>query len=321
MKKSSVVFRAAAVGAALCLTLALAGCGADSYASSTAYMTAGAADYGTSAEMAPEEAGQGVQLDTDSTLDPRQAQEGRKIIYTASLSMESTDFEGTRAALLTAVEDCDGYLESTSQGGSAEYGTRYVSYTARIPAERYREFLGLADEAGNVLYLNENAQDITSSYVDVEARLAALKEQRDRLNALADKAETTADLLEIESQLSEVQYQIESYTSQMRLMDNQVGYSTVDIQLEEVRTLTPTTVTFGERFADAVNRGWRNTIEFVQDAILALVSLWPLLVILVLFVVAMILTRPLRRARRARAPKPEGTLKKDLEDPGKTGKQ
>ena len=70
-----------------------------------------------------------------------------------------------------------------------------------------------------------------------------------------------------------------------------------------------------------MNRGWRNTVEFVQDAILALASLWPLLVILVLFVVAMILTRPLRRARRARAPKPEGTLKKDLEDPGKTGKQ
>ena len=56
-----------------------------------------------------------------------------------------------------------------------------------------------------MLYLNENAQDITSSYVDVEARLTALKEQRDRLNALADKAETTADLREIESQRSAVQ--------------------------------------------------------------------------------------------------------------------
>lgn len=54
--------------------------------------------------------------------------------------------------------------------------------------------------------LNESAQDITAEYVDVEARLKALNDQRDRLNALADKAETTADLLEIESQLSDVQY-------------------------------------------------------------------------------------------------------------------
>ena len=46
--------------------------------------------------------------------------------------------------------------------------------------------------------LNESAQDITAEYVDVEARLKALNDQRDRLNALADKAETTADLLEIE---------------------------------------------------------------------------------------------------------------------------
>ena len=37
---------------------------------------------------------------------------------------------------------------------------------------------------------------IAPEYVDVEARLKALNDQRDRLNALADKAETTADLLE-----------------------------------------------------------------------------------------------------------------------------
>ena len=50
--------------------------------------------------------------------------------------------------------------------------------------------------------------------------------------------ETTADLLEFESQLSDVQYQLESYTCQLRSMDQQVSYSTVDIYLREVATLT-----------------------------------------------------------------------------------
>ena len=99
-------------------------------------------------------------------------------------------------------------LEDTDQGGSKDSGSRYTYYTARIPAENYRSFLTAAGEAGNVTSLNESAQDITAEYVDVEARLKALNDQRDRLNALADKAETTADLLEIESQLSDVQYQL-----------------------------------------------------------------------------------------------------------------
>ena len=48
------------------------------------------------------------------------------------------------------------------------------------------------------------------------------------------------DRLEIESQLSDVQYQLENYTGQLRNMDQQVSYSTVDIYLQEVVTLTPT---------------------------------------------------------------------------------
>ena len=102
-----------------------------------------------------------------------------------------------------------------------------------------------------MLNISESAENITSSYIDVQARLSALEAQRDRLNALADQAETTADLLEIESQLSDVQYQLENYTRQLRSMDQQVSYSTVDIYLREVATLTPTGVTFGERIADA----------------------------------------------------------------------
>ena len=47
-----------------------------------------------------------------------------------------------------------------------------------------------------------------------------------------------------------MQYQLESYTGQMRLMDNQVRYSTVDISLQEVRVLTPTATTFGEKFVE-----------------------------------------------------------------------
>ena len=67
--------------------------------------------------------------------------------------------------------------------------------------------------------LNEYAENVTNQYIDVNARITSLENQRDRLNALADQAETTADLLEIESQLSDVQYQLESYTQQMRALE------------------------------------------------------------------------------------------------------
>ena len=243
--KHTTLSRFASLAASAALALSLAACGSTSrstYSAAVSNDTAAlssqdAGDYEYySAESAA--AGEGSSFSSDdltsSMLDPSTVESSRKIVYNASVRMETTDYDTTRAALQEAVTAANGYLESTDQGGSKDSGSRYTYYTARIPAENYRSFLTAAGEAGNVTSLNESAQDITAEYVDVEARLKALNDQRDRLNALADKAETTADLLEIESQLSDVQYQLESYTGQMRLMDNQVRYSTVDISLQEV---------------------------------------------------------------------------------------
>ena len=238
-----------------------------------------------------------------SSLTPQTGTE-RKIVYTASMRMESTRFDDARAALLAAVEDCGGYLESTDQSGSAKEGSRWVYYTVRVPAGQYTAFLEQAGQAGSVLNLNESAQDITMEYVDVQARLESLESKKARLEALADKAETTADLLEIENQLTEVQYQLESYTRQMKVMDNQVDYCTVDISLREVATLTPTGVSFGERIADAFTGGWTAFAAFVQDAVVAIIYNLPLLIIFgILAAVLVPVLRKRRQNKRRKAAK------------------
>ena len=230
----------------------------------------------------------------------------QKIIYNASLSMESTDFDTTREALMTAVEANGAWLESTSLYGTEKDHDRTADYTVRVPVGSYRAFLAAVGDAGSVLNISESAENITSSYIDVQARLSALEAQRDRLNALADQAETTADLLEIESQLSDVQYQLESYTCQLRSMDQQVSYSTVDIHLREVATLTPTGVTFGERIADAFGGGWDAFVGFLQGLVIALVYLWPVLLIAV--AVVFILRKVWKkRPKKEQLPKPAQT--------------
>ena len=305
--KHTTLSRFASLAASAALALSLAACGSTSRSTysgapsndTAAFSSQDAGDYEYySAESA--EAGEGSSFSSDdltsSMLDPSTVESSRKIVYNASVRMETTDYDTTRAALQEAVTAANGYLESTDQGGSKDSGSRYTYYTARIPAENYRSFLTAAGEAGNVTSLNESAQDITAEYVDVEARL----------NALADKAETTADLLEIESQLSDVQYQLESYTGQMRLMDNQVHYSTVDISLQEVRVLTPTATTFGEKFVEAVTSGWRGFVDGAEDLILVVVYLWP--VVLIVLAILLVARPALKRRKARRAEKKQAKL-------------
>ena len=294
MKKRFYSFVTAAALTAAMLT----GCGSAVKGGGAASSTA---SYDMAAESAAEYAAGAVVAEENgaiqSSLTPQTGTE-RKIVYTASMRMEATRFDDARAALLAAVEDCGGYLESTDQSGSAKEGSRWVYYTVRVPAGKYTAFLEQAGQAGRVLNLNESAQDITMEYVDVQARLESLQNKKTRLEALADKAETTADLLEIENQLTEVQYQLESYTRQMKVMDNQVDYCTVDISLREVATLTPTGVSFGERIADAFTGGWTGFAAFVQDAVVAIVYSLPLL--LMLGILAAVLVPVLRRRRQSK---------------------
>lgn len=299
MKKRFYSFVTAAALTAAMLT----GCGAadkGGAASSTAsydMAVESAAEYAAGAVVAEENGA------IQSSLSPQTGTD-RNIVYTASMRMESTRFDDARAALLAAVEDCGGYLESTDQSGSAKEGSRWVSYTVRVPAVKYTAFLEQAGQAGSVLNLNESAQDITLEYVDVQARLESLESKKARLEALADKAETTADLLEIENQLTEVQYQLESYTRQMKVMDNQVDYCTVDISLREVATLTPTGVSFGERIADAFTGGWTAFAAFVQDAVVAIIYNLPLLIIFgILAAVLVPVLRKRRQNKRRKAAK------------------
>lgn len=296
MKKRNFRQRLAALAAALALTAALAGCGSAGGGSDAAPGETAATESFSMDNAALAADGGGA-----ATLTPQATGESaRKIIYNADLSLESTDFDAARTALTDAVEANGGYISYSDLSGSAEDQDRYSHYTVRIPADSYRNFLEAVSGAANVLSVSESAEDITSEYIDVEARIASLENQRSRLNELADTAETTADLLEIESQLSDVQYQLESYTRQRSWMDDQVQYSTVDIRLSEVKTLTPETpVGFAEEAGRAFLDGWEAFSLFIKGLVLGLIYAWPAVLIVVIVVIVVVRTHPARQARRA----------------------
>lgn len=201
-----------------------------------------------------------------------------KIIYTANLTLETRDYDTARAALDAALSDADGYMESSSEYTNTD-STRSVSLTLRVPQDSYKSFLAAAAQSGSVTYQNQQAEDITTRYMDTEARLASLTAQRTRLQELQAQADTLADLLEIESSLSDVQYQIESWQSQLDWYSNQVSCCTVYITLNEVETLTPTSTSFGAKLLAALRNGWTGFVSGAQAAAVFLVGAWPAILI------------------------------------------
>ena len=169
-------------------------------------------------------------------------------------------------------------MESSSEYTNTD-STRSVSLTLRVPQDSYKSFLATAAQSGSVTYQNQQAEDITTRYMDTEARLASLTAQRTRLQELQAQADTLADLLEIESSLSDVQYQIESWQSQLDWYSNQVSCCTVYITLNEVETLTPTSTSFGAKLLAALRNGWTGFVSGAQAVVVFLVGAWPAILI------------------------------------------
>ena len=212
------------------------------------------------------------------TLSAEAAQTSTKLIYTANLTIESKDFDAARTALNEAVSAAGGYMEASDESSYSGMG-RSLSLTIRVPQDNYASFLEAAAQAGNLVDKSEQVQDVTTQYMDIEARLSNLTAQRTRLQELQAQADTLADLLEIESSLSDVQYQIESWQSQLDWYSNQVSCCTVYITLNEVETLTPTSTSFGAKLLAALRNGWTGFVSGAQAVAVFLVGAWPAILI------------------------------------------
>lgn len=286
------------LAAALCAGL-LVGCGASSGGTAAAMPNSTTVEEGSLDFATGEAADAGLSGTEADRLSPN---DGRKIIYNASLEMETEEFDATRDKLLKAASDADAWVQGSDEGGSAENGSRWVRYTFRVPSESYADFLNDASAAGSVTYKSETTEDITADYVDLEARLESLRTQEARLLELAGQAGDLADLLAIEEQLAQVRYEIESYTGQQRVYDSLLAYSTVDVSLDEVRVLTPVSNNFGSRAVTAFKESWHNFANGVQDVAIGVIYLLP--VLLVLAVIVLVVLVLLRAARRRRPQKP-----------------
>lgn len=230
MKKRTI---SGMTGLLVAVMVGLAGCGSSATEMATSSVTSdyamrdsAEADFYSESKAVNEEVTESTQVSTN-----------RKLIKTVNLNVETENFEQLNETLYKKVESLGGYVENYSTQGQEGY--RSSSMTARIPKNNLNTFLETVEGSSNITYRQEEVEDVTLSYVDLESHKKMLQKEQDRLLELLEKAETIEDIITVESRLTEVQYQLESMESQLRTYDNQVDYSTVYLNIDEVERYTP----------------------------------------------------------------------------------
>lgn len=286
MKKNISLFLLVAI-----MLLALTGCVDDSsyspvdgIASNSASFIADDASYYNSSKATTQSSyREDYDYETAEVVDEAQLiKDKAMVVRTASLSVDVANLDEFAANLTSRVETYGGYFEKSNvENYSSEYSTRrYGYFTVRVPQDRLDDFLTDIDTGSFVTSRNVTAEDVTLEYVDIEARIDAMKTQRETLMRLLAESSNITETLEIERRLTDVNYELDSYTRQQRALANKVSYSTVTINACEERNVDHPIrlafeVNFRERFVDG--------IEAAADLCVGIIAAIPVIVIIVAF--------------------------------------
>lgn len=229
---------------------------------------------------------------------PDAAGSGRKVIYTASIDMETTDFDTASQALSRLVEDCSGYFEDRSVSHRDVY--RSGRYTVRVPAAQFEAFCDQAGQICRLTDLRTTEENVSEAYYDIEARLATQRIKLERLQKLLSEADNMADIITIESAISDTELQIEYLTGDLRHYDALIDYATIQIDLREVYRLSNTPQppqSFGERIAGALYSGLEGAVTAFEELMVLLAYIWVLILLLVLVGAGLFVLRRRKRTK------------------------
>lgn len=220
-----------------------------------------------------------------------------KMIYRASIEVQTQDYTTSESAITELVKSCGGYFESKSLSNRSS-GYRYGEFTVRVPAAEYEHFCEQVGSLCHVTYMSSSAENITEEYYDTDSRLKTAQIKLERLQELLSKADNMADIITIESAISDTEYEIESLSGTLRHYDALVDYATVSLTLSETYKLDENEgapLTFGARIARAFTNGLRDTGVFLEDLAIGIAN--NLVFLAVLAALAVVVVRAVRKKK------------------------
>ncbi len=214
-----------------------------------------------------------------------------KIVYTANIRVESLEYDESKTRIRAAISEAGGFIESESESDNsygwynenASSGTRTLYMRIRVPSASFESFLSGMDGVGKVMSRSTNAENISKRYASTKTYIESLEIEQKRLLEMMDQAVEIADMIMIEERLTEVESSLNDYRTQLASMDTDVSYSTVDLQLTEVRRYSSTPVerkSFVTRLLETIDDAWSSFLGFMEGLLYVIIYLIPYAVII-----------------------------------------
>ena len=169
-----------------------------------------------------------------------------QLVKQASLQLEMTDVDAAIASVSDVLAQQQGDLLQLSDAGTAEDLPRQVTLQLRVPQANLEATLTALKRLGEVNHQSISAADVSGQLVDLQARIRNLRKSEESLLEIMERSGSIAEVLEVSRELSTLREAIERNDAQLKNLQNQVAYSTINLTLVSDQAVESPTSPIGE---------------------------------------------------------------------------
>lgn len=163
----------------------------------------------------------------------------RKLIKRVRMEIETEEYDTFFASVKSLISSTGAYIQnSTMYDRNGKNVNRSATLIVRVPADKLTEFTDGIYGGATVTYYNEDLDDVTASYKDIESRIESLQIELDALNKLLAEAVDLQYVISLHDRITDIRYELDRYESSIRNYDELISYSTVTLNIAEVKRVT-----------------------------------------------------------------------------------
>ncbi len=162
----------------------------------------------------------------------------RKIVTNVDMNVRVDDVDDAMEAVTNFVDTSGGYIVSVSRTEDEVESFAFMSF--RVPSNNLEAALSrVRNISERVENENRSSQDVTTEFVDIEARLGNLKSAEQQLTALFERSGKVSDVLEVQRELINVRGQIESLQGRLNYLSQTTATSLVSVWFHPASSAAP----------------------------------------------------------------------------------
>jgi len=198
---------------------------------------------------------------------PQAAESGRKIIFTANISLDARDVGGAYSEAVSLARANGGYVEKSQFSNDTEDNTRRsASLSIRVPVQNYDSLVASLRTMSGVSVDTEgsNSSEVTEQYTDLQSRLRNLERTEQQYLLLLEKASSIPDILTVQDRLSGIRSQIEQIQGRLKVLDDLTDFATVNVSIAPLAAAVQEPKSEGWKLSEVLGESWEASLEVAR---------------------------------------------------------